>query len=130
MSRADLKRTSAAPHVTGVDGTTGGQQLVLRLSTRGIPVVSYLTGADWFDVHGERCSVDGKCEECTHARVWLNNGKGRIKRVSGKYEVDSSGQHLENADKLAKGETVREVIRSICAEQHQFLVSALIGQLK
>ena len=54
----------------------GGQRLVLQLNTHNFPVVLFLTGAEWFDVHGERCSVDGKCEEVTQARIWLNKREG------------------------------------------------------
>jgi hypothetical protein len=46
-------------------------------------------------VYAERCFSAGKCETATHARIWLNKGDPEDKRVSGKYEVDCGGQHLE-----------------------------------
>ena len=42
-----------------------------------------------------RCSVDGKCEDATNAKIWLNKGQGKIKRISGRYTVDFGGQHIE-----------------------------------
>jgi hypothetical protein len=70
------------------------EQLVFRLSLGNLPFVPELMAEEWLDVAGQRCSGDGKCEGATHARVWLVKKKG-IKRVSGKYEADFGGQHLE-----------------------------------
>jgi len=49
----------------------------------------------WEDVYAERWFSDGKCEAATHARIWLDKGDAKDKRVSGKYDVDFGGQHLE-----------------------------------
>ena len=70
------------------------EQLVFRLSLGNLPFVPELLAEEWLDVAGQRCRGDGKCEGSTHARVWLVKQKG-IKRVSGKYEADFGGQHLE-----------------------------------
>jgi len=47
----------------------------------------------WEKVYAERCISAGKCEAATHARIWLDKGDPKDKRVSGKYEVDFGGQH-------------------------------------
>ena len=44
---------------------------------------------------GKRCSSNGKCEDATKAKIWLNETKGRIKRVSDRYSVEFADQHLE-----------------------------------
>ena len=83
-------------HITTIDGALAGQELVLRLDTgNGIPLGAYLTGGDWLEAQGERCSGVGKCEQASQAKIWLNKGKGRIKRISGKYTVDFDAQHFE-----------------------------------
>jgi hypothetical protein len=79
-------------HITKIDG----QQLVLQLSAHGPLFFWYYSEESrWWDAEGKLCSIDGKCEEATHARVWLNEEKGMNKRISGKYKVDLNGQHLE-----------------------------------
>src|ERR1700722_14317419 len=58
------------------------------------PLALCMTEADPYEVQGKRCSVDGQCEEAIAAKVWLNKGNGRIRRLSRRYTVDFSGQHL------------------------------------
>jgi hypothetical protein len=82
-------------HITKFDGPHGGQQLVLRLSTGHLHYWYYSEESRWWDAEGKLCSVDGKCQESTHARVWVNYAKEMDKRISGKYEVDLNGQRLE-----------------------------------
>jgi hypothetical protein len=83
-------------HITKIDRPHGGQQLVLRLNTGHLHYWYYSEESLWWDAEGKLCSVDGKCEEATHARVWVNEEKTtNYKRISGKYEVELNGQRLE-----------------------------------
>lgn len=83
-------------HITKSNGSHGDQQLALRLNAHGPLFFWYYSEESrWWDAEGKRCSVDGKCEEATHARVWVNYANGMDKRISGKYEVDLNGQHVE-----------------------------------
>ena len=59
------------------------------------PLVNYRPQERWEDVFSERCSSAAKCEAATHARIWLDKGNVKDKRVSGKHDVDFNGQHLE-----------------------------------
>jgi hypothetical protein len=81
-------------HITKIDDAHHGQQLIFRLSS-SLPIRLYMTEAHVWNAEAKRCSADGKCEEASHARVWVNEEKGKNKHISGKYEVDFSGQHLE-----------------------------------
>ncbi|MFZ0417892.1 MAG: hypothetical protein WAM04_07290 [Candidatus Sulfotelmatobacter sp.] len=76
-------------------GASPGEYLVLRLNS-GSPLPTPLfEGAGWLDVQGKRCLGADKCEAGTQAKIWLNEMKGRTKRISGRYTIDFSGQHLE-----------------------------------
>jgi hypothetical protein len=83
-------------HLTKIDEISVSQEIILRLDCGShIPLALCMTEADPWDVQGKRCSGDGKCGEATQAKVWLNKGNGRIRRISGRYTVDFSGRHLE-----------------------------------
>ncbi len=84
-------------HITENDGPYAGQEIVFRLNrgSPGPPLGAYLTGTDWFEVEGKRCSKPDKCVQATKAKLWLDDGKGKIKHVSGKYLIDLGGQHFE-----------------------------------
>jgi hypothetical protein len=74
------------------------EQLVLQLSTGTMPpwvLLPSLAGAEPRDVLAMRCSSDNKCEERTRGKIWLNRVKGKVKRISGRYEVDVGGRHFE-----------------------------------
>jgi len=60
-----------------------------------LPWWNYRPQEVWEDVSAERCFSTGKCEAATHARIWLDKGDAKDKHVSGKYDVDFGGQHLE-----------------------------------
>ncbi len=49
----------------------------------------------WKDVSGERRSPGGKSERATNPRIWLGEGGKNSSHISGKYQVDFGGQHLE-----------------------------------
>jgi hypothetical protein len=88
--------TSSTFHLTKIDGISIPWEIILRLKCGSyIPLALCLTGTDWWEVQGMRCSADGKCEDATKARIWLDKEKGKIKHVSGKYVGDFNGQHLE-----------------------------------
>jgi hypothetical protein len=73
------------------------QELVLRLSTAGVPLGAYLQGVqsdDWLVAQGRLCSSVGKCEEASRAKIRLNVMKGSMKHVSGEYALDFGSQHL------------------------------------
>ena len=86
--------SSTTIHINKIGDVSISQELILRLA-RITPVSIYMTGADWWEVQAMRCSVDGKCEDATNARIWLNKGQGKIKRISGRYTVDFSAQPIE-----------------------------------
>jgi hypothetical protein len=83
-------------HFTKIDGTSISQEINLRLYCGSrIPLELCITEPGPWVVQAKRCSADGKCEEATQAKVWLNKGNGKIRRISGRYSVDFRGQHLE-----------------------------------
>jgi hypothetical protein len=83
-------------HFTKIDGTSISQEINLRLNCGSrIPLELCITEPGPWVVQAKRCSADGKCEEATQAKVWLNKGNGKIRRISGRYSVDFRGQHLE-----------------------------------
>jgi hypothetical protein len=82
-------------HMTNVVGLPVGQELVLRVRDTPFPLAVRTMVASWWQARGQRCSSDGKCEDATQAEIWLNETKGRIKKVSGRYSVDFADQHLE-----------------------------------
>jgi hypothetical protein len=72
-----------------------GQKLNMTMRHCALPWWNYRPQELWEHVHSERCSSAAKCEAATHARIWLDKGNVKFKRVSGKYDVDFGGQHLE-----------------------------------
>jgi hypothetical protein len=85
----------ASFYLSQVDGLSGAQKLILNMSHYALSWWIYRPQEVWEDVHAARCTSAGQCEAATHARIWLDKGKPDDKRVSGKYEVDFGGQHLE-----------------------------------
>jgi hypothetical protein len=81
-------------HFRTLDATSGGQKFVFRLSLGNLHFIPELMGGNWLDAKGKRCSADGKCEEASQARIWLNRTKG-YKHISGRYELDLGGQHIQ-----------------------------------
>lgn len=82
--------------LANVDGAPSPRKLLLFLYT-GSPGVPYVPKEEWEDVivYRNGCAADGKCEVLAHGRIRLDNEitpDGR--RVSGKYEIEFSGQHL------------------------------------
>jgi hypothetical protein len=62
----------------------------------------YFGQGKWSDVFVFRngCVPDGKCESIAHGRVWIEGdasdpGDAPPKSISGKYEIDLNGKHLE-----------------------------------
>ena len=91
---------SFSPHCDGasfflskVDGLPSEQNLILNMRHYALSWWSYRPQEVWEDVYAERCSA-GKCQNATHARIWLSKGNPSDRRVSGKYEVDFGGQHF------------------------------------
>jgi hypothetical protein len=79
-----------------VDGAPTPGKLLLFLYT-GFPGILYVPKEEWEDVSVYRngCAADGKCEVLTRGKVRLDNEITRDGRhVSGKYEIELSGQHL------------------------------------
>jgi hypothetical protein len=74
-------------------GASQGEYLVLRLSSSHLAAPLF-EGAGWLDVQAKRCLGADKCEATAQAKIWLNQTKG-TKRISGKYAIDLSGEHLE-----------------------------------
>lgn len=99
----------AAFFLTKVDGLDPKEKLTLSLSHYG-PVGWETAQEDWEDVAAERCGTDGKCERAIQAKIWLNKSNPDDKRVSGKYDVNFQGQHVEGTFvvKYRKIETVCE----------------------
>jgi hypothetical protein len=63
----------------------------------GFPGIPYVPREAWKDVSVYRngCIADGKCEVLARGHVWLDDEiTGNAKRVSGKYEIELNGQHL------------------------------------
>jgi hypothetical protein len=85
----------ASFYMSKVDGLLSGQKLIMTIRHYALSWWNYRPQEVWEDVSAERCLPDGKCELATHARIWLDKGKPDDKHVSGKYDVDFGGQHLE-----------------------------------
>jgi len=83
--------------LTKVDGLPAGKKLNMAMHHHGLPWLNYRPQEVWEDVYAERCISAGKCEAASRARIWLDKGNPNDKRVSGKYEVDFGGQHLEGS---------------------------------
>jgi hypothetical protein len=90
--------SGATFHIIKSEAASAGQELVLRLGTAGIPLGAYLQGIqgdDWLVAEGKRCSSLNNCEEASQAKIRLNQMKGSMKHVSGKYALDLGGHHFE-----------------------------------
>jgi hypothetical protein len=77
-----------------VDGAPAPRKLLLFLYTGR---VSYVPKEEWNEVivYRNGCAADGKCEVLTHGKVRLDSELTRDgRRVSGKYEIELSDQHL------------------------------------
>jgi hypothetical protein len=85
----------ASFYLSKVGGLPSGQKLNLNMRHYGLPWWNYRPQEVWEDVSAERCFAARKCEAATRARIWLDKGDAKDKRVSGKYDVDFGGQHLE-----------------------------------
>src|SRR6267142_4523349 len=81
--------------LTKVDGLPTGQKLNMTMRHYALSWWVYRPQEVWEDVSTERCVSAGKCEAATHARIWLDTVGPNDKRVSGRYDVDVGGQHLE-----------------------------------
>ena len=65
----------------------------------------YLGQGRWSDVlvYRDGCVPDGKCESIAHGKVWIDvwdsSGTGNLppKRITGKYEIDLDGKHLQGS---------------------------------
>jgi len=87
-----------------IDGAPAPGELVLFLYLDFPPGAIYLPAEKWADVFVYRkgCAADGKCEITARGRVWLDaEATPGAKRISGKYEIDLNGQHL-NGQFVAK----------------------------
>ncbi|HTT32266.1 MAG TPA: hypothetical protein VMH48_01575 [Methylomirabilota bacterium] len=81
-----------------IEGAPAAGKLFLFLHIAFPPGAIYLPEEKWSDVfvYRNRCAADGKCEVIAHGKVWLDAGATpAAERVSGKYEIDLNGQHLE-----------------------------------
>jgi hypothetical protein len=81
--------------LTKVDGLPAGQKLNMNMRHYDLSWWVYRPQEIWEDVSAERCVSVGKCEAATHARIWLDKVGPNDKRVSGKYDVEFGGEHLE-----------------------------------
>jgi hypothetical protein len=91
-----------------IDGTPAPGKLVF-FSRMGFPPGTiggrYFGQGKWSDVYVFRdgCVPDGKCDSIADGKVWIDasdmpdNGDTPPKRISGKYEIDLNGRHLEGA---------------------------------
>jgi hypothetical protein len=106
--------------LANVDGTPAPGKLVL-FSYMSFPpgtIGGYLGQGKWSNVHvySDGCVPDGKCEPIAHGEVWIDawdtsdTGNAPPKRVSGKYEIDLNGKHLEGPF-LAKEHTSKHPLR-------------------
>jgi hypothetical protein len=85
----------ASFYLSKINGLPSEWQLILNTRHFALPWWNYRPQEVWEDVFAKRCFSAGKCEAATHARIWLDKGKPNDKHVSGKYDVDFGGQHLE-----------------------------------
>ena len=89
-----------------IDGAPATRKLVL-FSGMGFPPGTmggrYFGQGKWSNVYVYRdgCVPDGKCENIAQGRIWIDDsdtsetGDTKAKRISGKYEIDLNGKHLE-----------------------------------
>jgi hypothetical protein len=84
--------------LNNVDGLPTSTQLVVFLHMSGPPYGLPTPEETWFDVYVSHkgCRADGsKCQPLSQGRLWLNKGASDGKRISGKYELDLDGRHLQ-----------------------------------
>jgi hypothetical protein len=77
-------------------GASPSQYLVLRFDGASHLAIQLFEGEGWLKVQGKRCLSADSCEAATEAKIWLKPTKGP-KRISGKYTVNFSGEHLEGS---------------------------------
>jgi hypothetical protein len=97
-----------------VDGAPTPGKPLLFLYT-GSPRIPHVPRETWRDVSVYRngCIADGKCEVFARGKVWLADEATRdAKRISGKYEIELRGQHL-NGQFVAEQRNYRQTPR-IC----------------
>jgi hypothetical protein len=87
----------ASFYLSKVDGLPAGQKLILTVRQYALSWWNCSPREVWEDVSAERCFSGGKCELAAHARIWLDKGNPTDKRVSGKYDANFAGQHLEGS---------------------------------
>jgi hypothetical protein len=92
--------------LANIDGEPAPGKLVL-LSIMGFPPGTmggrYFGQGKWSNVYVYRdgCVPDGKCESIARGKIWIDDsdtsetGNTEAKRISGKYEIDLNGKHLE-----------------------------------
>ena len=89
-----------------IDGAPAPGKLVLfsyMSGSLGTIGGSYFGQGRWSDafVYRDGCVPDGKCESIARGKVWIdasdasNTGDLQPKRISGKYEIDLNGKHLQ-----------------------------------
>lgn len=88
-----------------VDGVSASGKLVLFYSVPFPPgtVGPYIGQGKWRTafVLPEGCVPDGKCETVAYGKIWIDRWDAEDtkdappKRLSGKYEIDLNGKHLE-----------------------------------
>ena len=82
--------------VAKVDGAPAPRRLLLFLYT-GFPGIPYVPKEEWKEVkvYRDGCRADGACEVFAHGNIRLDTElRPEGRRVSGKYEIELSGQHL------------------------------------
>ena len=102
----------------------GGGVLAIHSATasfKGSPAYFEVLGGrfvgqgKWSDVYVYRdgCVPDGKCENIADGKVWIDTTDEQdkqLKRISGKYEINLNGKHLEGTF-LAKRHDRRRPLR-------------------
>lgn len=76
---------------------------------------SYIGQGKWSDIYvlPDGCLPDGKCESIANGKVWIDASDEqdtRLKRISGKYEINLNGKHIEGTF-LAKRHDRRRPLR-------------------
>jgi hypothetical protein len=89
--------------LANIDGAPAPRRLVL-FSRLGFPPGTmgggYIGQGRWSNVyvHRDGCVPDGKCESIADGKVWIDTPDEQdtqVKRISGKYEINLNGKHLE-----------------------------------
>ena len=82
--------------LTKIDGLPASEKVTLFFRMPFPPGAVYLTEESWWwQVYAQVCSAQGQCEDATSAKMWLNKGASSGEIISGKYEIDFHGQHLQ-----------------------------------